>query len=309
MYRLAQVTDPHFRSLSGAWPWRFAGKRALGALNIVVSRWRKHKMALLESLGAHLAAEQVDHLAVTGDLGNVALVGEWLAGQKWLRKYAGAPTEVSVIPGNHDTYVLDVVRTAAFERLFQAYQTSDVPNVAAPGAESSPDSRDWYPFVRFRGPLALVAVNSCVPTGDLGAWGEVGAAQLARLERVLTSEPVRSKIRVIIMHHPPVLHRAGENRNLKDRAAFVAMLERTGANLVLHGHDHRDLAATVKGPQGQPVHIVGAGSASYAGPLLSRARYNIYEFGDGGVEVVTYVHDVVHRTFKEAHRRVLATNN
>ena len=51
MFRLAHVTDPHFRSFAGARPGAFLGKRAIGALNLVVNRRRKHRMELLEELG------------------------------------------------------------------------------------------------------------------------------------------------------------------------------------------------------------------------------------------------------------------
>ncbi len=270
--------------------------------NIVVSRWRKHRMELLDGLGQHLAAQNVDHLALTGDVGNVALVGEWRAGIKWLQTYAGVPSQTTVIPGNHDAYVKDVVRAAAFEKEFAAYQTADAPSEGAPERALGGDSRQAYPFVRFRGPLALVAVNTCVPTGDLGAWGDIGSEQLLRVERALQSEAVKQKIRVVLMHHPPVLHRAGENRNLKDRDAFVDMLSRAGADLVLHGHDHRDLSATLQGPGGRRVFVVGAGSASYAGKPSARARYNVYEFSGSTITCVTYAHDEQSNGFEVAKR-------
>src|SRR3954469_8743560 len=120
MFRLAHVTDPHFRSFSGARLGDFLGKRAAGALNIVVNRRRKHKMELLEALRADLAARRVDHLALTGDLSHVSIASEWAEALRWIRGY-GAPAEaVTVIPGNHDAYVEDVVKAGTFERLFAA---------------------------------------------------------------------------------------------------------------------------------------------------------------------------------------------
>ena len=68
----------------------------------------------------------------------------------------------------------------------------------------------------------------------------------------------------------------GEYRNLKDRAALAAVLARVGADLVLHGHDHADERATLEGPGGAKIPVVGAGSASYAGAPDRRSRYNIY---------------------------------
>jgi 3',5'-cyclic AMP phosphodiesterase CpdA len=279
MFRLAHVTDPHFRGFAGARPWHFLGKRLLGTVNIAVSRRRKHRMELLADMRRDLKARAIDHLALTGDLSNVSLEGEWQAARAWIEGYAG-PDVVTVIPGNHDAYVQDVVRDGSFERLFGAYQTAEL----RPGA-------DLYPFARLRGEVALIGVNSCVPTGDFGAWGEVGAAQLARLEALLTAPEVARRLRVVLIHHPPVRQKGGEDRNLRDRDAFTAVLRRTGADLVLHGHDHRDQRATVEGPGGAKIPVIGAGSASYAGKPAHRARYNIYEIEGRTITAVTYSHD------------------
>jgi len=297
MFRLAHVTDPHFRSFEGAHLGDFLNKRAVGALNIVVNRRRKHKMELLEALGADLRAQQPDHVALTGDLSNVAIEGEWRQALRWIGATGSAPDSMTVIPGNHDAYVADVVEKRAFETLFAAYQSSDLPSATTSAAT--------YPFVRFRGPLALVAINSCVPTGDLGAWGTIGEGQLARVEALLRAPALAEKLRVVLLHHPPVKLKGGEERNLKDRAAFAAMLARAGAELVLHGHDHRDETAKLPGPDGRSIPVVGAGSASYAGSPEKRARYNVYEFAGGRVTRVTRAHDEARDAFVEARRETL----
>ena len=104
--------------------------------------------------------------------------------------------------------------------------------------------------MQIREPLALIGVSSAVPTGDLGAWGRIGEAQLARLEKILTAPELASLTRVVLVHHPPVLHKDGEHRNLRDRDALGAVLLRAGAELVLHGHDHQDQRAELPGPGG-----------------------------------------------------------
>jgi len=156
-FRLAHVTDPHFRGFSGASPVDFAGKRAVGALNVVVNRVRKHKMELLEALRLDLRAHAPDHLALTGDLANVSLTGEWRSALAWIDGCGLEPAAISVIPGNHDAYVPAVVTSREFERLFAAYMTSDLPRTAD------------YPYVQLRDELALIGVSSSVATGDLGA--------------------------------------------------------------------------------------------------------------------------------------------
>jgi 3',5'-cyclic AMP phosphodiesterase CpdA len=306
MFRLAHVTDPHFRGFDGITLGALAGKRAIGLLNLAVNRGRKHKTELLAALGDDLRAVAPDHLALTGDLSNLSLEGEWRAALRWLANHGGVPETTTVIPGNHDAYVADVVRAGAFEKLFGQFQTADVTGGAGGSASGIGDGRARYPFVRLRGPLALVGVNSCVATGDLGAWGEVGAEQLARLEALLGDAEVARRIRVVLIHHPPVMHKGGEVRNLRDRDALAAVLARAGADLVLHGHDHRDERADLPGPGGRQIPIIGAGSASYAGGPDRRARYNIYEVDDGGrITMVTRAHDEASDRFKEVRREEL----
>jgi len=295
MFRLGHVTDPHFRSFEGARAGDFLGKRAVGALNVLVNRRRHHKMELLTALRADLSARAVDHLALTGDLSNVSLVSEWEEARRWLDAYGASAEAVTVIPGNHDTYVEDVVTAGTFERLFAPYQTGEL----RPG-------REPYPFARLRDGVALVGVNTCVATGDLGAWGEIGAAQLERLEALLAAPELAGRARVVLLHHPPVLHKAGEHRNLRDRAAFVALLGRTGADLVLHGHDHQDERATIAGPADTSIPVVGAGSASYAGGADRRSRYNVYEIEPGRITATTYAHDQASGAFRDVRHEPLA---
>src|SRR6185369_2501431 len=104
----------------------------------------------------------------------------------------------------------------------------------------------------------------------------------------------------ILIHHPPVRLKRGEDHNLQDRAALVEVLGRTGADLVLHGHDHRDERATLEGPNGAKIPVVGAGSASYA----AAARYNVYEIEGRTITRVTFGHDGT--GFREVERETLS---
>jgi 3',5'-cyclic AMP phosphodiesterase CpdA len=302
MFRLAHVTDPHFRGARGGQGIRAGelwGKRAVGYVNLVVNRVRKHKMDLLEDMRLDLRAQAPDHLAVTGDLSNIAVTSEWRSALAWLDLSGVAPDAITVIPGNHDAYVPEVLVTREFERLFAPYQTSDLDRQG--DAESA-----YYPFVQIREPLALIGVSSAVATGDLGAWGEIGQAQLARLEAILKAPELAGLTRVVLVHHPPVVHKDGEHRNLRDRDAFAQVLARAGADLVLHGHDHEDQRAELPGPDGRGIPVIGAGSASYAGGPERRARYSVYEFEGRAITWVSRVHDEATSFFREARREILA---
>jgi 3',5'-cyclic AMP phosphodiesterase CpdA len=298
-FLLAHVTDPHFRGFAGASPTDFMNKRALGTLNLLVNRTRKHKMQLLEALRLDVRAQAPDHLALTGDFANVSLPGEWRAALAWIDTCGLAPAAISVIPGNHDAYVETVVASRAFEKLFAPYMTHDLAPRAASGDRSD------YPYVQLRDSIAFVGVSSSVATGDAGAWGRIGEAQLARLEAMLTAPELTGKTRVVLIHHPPVRQKHGEERNLRDRAALAAVLARVGADLVLHGHDHQDERSELPGPDGRPIPIIGAGSASYTGGPELRSRYNLYELSDGHITWITRAHDEASDTFREVRRERL----
>ena len=59
---------------------------------------------MLDALVADMRAQRPDHIAVTGDLVNLALEAEFAPAQAWLES-VGEPQHVTVIPGNHDAYV------------------------------------------------------------------------------------------------------------------------------------------------------------------------------------------------------------
>jgi len=294
MFRLAQISDPHFQGFRGARLRDFFGKRALGGLNLLLFRRRKHNMALLQALVEDLSSRSVDHLALTGDMCNIALESEWNAALRWIEATRLPAEHVTVIPGNHDAYVPQVVRDGVFERMFAQHQTAEL---RVDGAT--------YPFVRLRGEVALVCTSTGVPTGDSSAWGRLGESQLARLETLLTAPEVTGRRRVVLIHHPPLVNRHGEERNLRDREALQAVLARTGADLVLHGHDHRDYFNDLPGPGGNRIPVVGAGSASYDGPPDRRSRYHIFEISEAAITVVTYAHDDASGKFVESGRKKL----
>lgn len=294
MFRLAQVSDPHFQSLRDVKLRDFLGKRLLGGFNLLVRRRRKHRMPLLQAMADDLRQRSFDHLALTGDLCNIALVSEWNAALRWLSSLSLSPERVTVIPGNHDAYVPQVFREGTFEKLFAEYQTAELRV-----------GNDAYPFVRLRGEVALIGTSTAVPTGDVGAWGRMGDDQMLRLESLLTSPEVKARRRVVLIHHPPLVNRPGEDRNLRDRTAVQALLARTGADLVLHGHDHRDYFNYLPGPEGTRIPVVGAGSASYDGPAERRSRYHVFEIDAASIVAVTYAHDRASGKFVELARRPL----
>lgn len=268
MISLAHFGDPHVSPLPTPRAAELCSKRALGYLSWQLRRKHVHRLDVLRSLTEDAVALDVDHIAVVGDLTNIALPGEFPQALAWLRSL-GPPTKVSLVPGNHDAYV-----PVAWERtvgLWHAYMAGDEPTPAGTAG------RDAFPWVRVRGSVALVGVNTAVPTLPFFATGEVGERQLERLETALAALGAAGRFRVVVIHHPPLDTLTKWRKRLVDSARLGEIVARAGAELVLHGHTHQSSLAWMDGPR-SPIPVLGVTSPSCDGSEHAdlRARYNVY---------------------------------
>ncbi len=248
MFRLAHISDPHLTAIPRLGLTDLISKRAFGYYNWHRNRRRAFGPATLKALVADIHAARPDHIAVTGDLVNVGLHAEFVGAHEWLKE-VGPPNLATVIPGNHDVYVPGSLGELARE--WGAYMTAD-------GA--APD-RLVFPFVRRRGPVAIVGTSSAVPTPPLFATGYVGPEQAARLVETLAALGREGLFRVVMVHHSPVHGATGWYRRLTDAHAFRDAIREGGAELVLHGHNHHTHVDKIDGPHG-PVPVVGVAAAS-----------------------------------------------
>src|SRR5258708_2385595 len=104
MFVLAHLSDPHLGPLPQPRLSELASKRLLGYLNWRRNRHLVHRAEVLDAITRDLRAARPDHIAVTGDLVNIALPFEFERARGWLGSL-GSPADVSVVPGNHDAYV------------------------------------------------------------------------------------------------------------------------------------------------------------------------------------------------------------
>jgi 3',5'-cyclic AMP phosphodiesterase CpdA len=289
-FNLAHLSDSHLGPLPPFWPWHWNLKRAFGFLNWNRKRRRFHLHAVADKLIADLGRQQLDHIAVSGDLANIGLPEEFARARDWLSRL-GADERVSVVPGNHDIYC-PLWRDVGTER-WRAYMTSN-----AEGAMHLPPPRTAshaveFPYVRLWRRIALIGVNSAVPTATGFAIGEVGDPQRQRLESVLHTLGDAGICRIVMIHHPPLPGQATPRRALRDAPAMREMLSRTGAELVIHGHNHRNMHTALDIPGARSIPVVGVASFSAAPFMEHPGSYNIYhvtETADGGFSI-----DMTHR--------------
>ena len=271
MLTLAHLSDVHLPALPRIPLVHMGLKRGLGLVNWHRKRHAIHRMDTVDALLADLARQAPDHIAVTGDLANLGLPEEHANALTWLQRL-GSPAKVSVVPGNHDIYTrLDNDSGVA---RWQAYMTSDVWGRTLTG--DPPGSSLEFPYVRRFDDIALIGLNSAVPTPPFVAAGRLGAAQLARLPRLLDATLAAGLVRVILIHHPPLPGQAKRLRGLEDAAALQAVLQNHGDELVLHGHNHRNMEARAAWHGGTAIALgVPSFSAGVAHGREPLARYNI----------------------------------
>jgi len=264
---LAHLSDAHLSPAPFPSLAEMRLKRFMGFVNWKRSRERVNDMPMLGRLVADMLQQQPDHIAMTGDVVNLALPSEFHRAAEWLHML-GATTDVSFTPGNHDAYVRDAMPN--LRRVLAPWTTSD----------GEPPEAGPFPYLRVRNDVALVGLSSGVPTAPLLASGRLGTAQIAALRALLTQTGAAGLARVVMIHHPPLAKGpSGPLRGLDDAKAFEAVIAECGAEAILHGHTHRrmlhHLPSQATKLQGGQVPVIGVSSCS-AGATDPRHRAAYY---------------------------------
>jgi 3',5'-cyclic AMP phosphodiesterase CpdA len=282
MFRLGHLSDVHLGGVPSLRLKDFVSKRLIGYTNWRRSRVHVFGAETLDRLVADLKAQEPDHIAVTGDLTNIARREEFENARAWLEEL-GPPEKVTAIPGNHDAYVPGAHRR--YSRLWAPWMTDDAEFVG----------RALFPFMRRKNGVALIGVSSAVASAPFMAIGRVGEEQTRRLRKLLDEARIEGLFRVVLIHHPPKLvNPRNQWRNLTDGRRFRRAIERSGAELILHGHDHIREMTAIKGASGV-VPVVGvpaAGGAASGGPRAG--GYALHEIAENGAK---YELTVIHRGF------------
>jgi 3',5'-cyclic AMP phosphodiesterase CpdA len=269
MFTLAHFSDLHLGPLPSPRPTELLSKRFLGYLSWVRRRRKIHKLHVLQELKSDINTLKPDHVAITGDLINISLPGEFEHAAAWLKEL-GEPDWVSVVPGNHDAYV-DVPWNTAQGR-WASYFTGD----SGSGLTDHP-----FPFVRRRAEIALVGLSSACPTPWGFASGTLGAKQIDRLGRELEKLGRDGLFRVVLLHHPPQPGGASWRKRLTDAPEFREVIASAGAELVLHGHNHTFAEDEIPAA-GRPIPVLGVPSASAVrAGHKPQSHYAVYEIEPG----------------------------
>ena len=260
MYRLAHFSDPHLGPLPRPSLWQLMSKRITGYVNWRRNRGKTFSDLFLNALMHDLHEQEADHVVLTGDLVNIALPEETHLAGVWLRRI-GKAEQISLVPGNHDAYTGAGLKRALHE--WRPYMLGD-------GGTGDPE----FPYLRRRGPVAIIGCSSAIATLPFMATGAFLTAQAEATAQLL--HQTQDCFRVVLIHHPPFPNATPFHKRLIGASKFREMIAHCGAELVLHGHTHIHSYNEIAGPDGD-IPVIGVPSASNGPGHKSPAGcYNLF---------------------------------
>lgn len=266
MFRLAHFSDIHLGPLPDMTYRQLASKRITGYINWKRNRRVSLDNGIIDRLTDDMMDSAPDHIALTGDLVNLALEAEIDMARMWLESL-GDPKDISLIPGNHDAYVPRALDKAC--RAWAPWMTGD---------ESPPPvDRYSFPYLRVRGPVAIIGISSARATAPFMASGYFEEKQEARVAALLEEAGKSGLFRAVLIHHPPVRGATNTAKRLFGIGRFKKMIGRHGAELILHGHTHKATVHWIDGPNLR-VPVVGVAAAGQShGGRNPPGHYNLFD--------------------------------
>ena len=245
----------------------------------------RHQSRLAQKVLEEFEASGVEHLVVTGDLTLTGEATEFEKAGKMLRKWSESG-RLTVVPGNHDVWSSDSVRTSRFLRMMG----HDGKGMKRPEAT--------YPLAVLASPdVAIVALDSTQHGEDpLTTPGLIGTAQLQSCRELVREHASEGRAVLLALHHHLLLPRERVPSDamvarmaLQDADKLIRLVADLRVAGVLHGHRHCAFRVDVPGAGG-PTPVLCAGSASkVSDEPIRRARGYIYEVDRGGLRSVRTV--------------------
>lgn len=291
MPRIAHMSDLHLSPLPKSRLSSLFNKRMIGYVNWQRNRKQIHSHDLSGKLAAHLKAQKTDHTVLTGDLTNLSLPEEFEAVKAWLEAF-DTSDKLSVIPGNHDAYV-----SISHERglgkwqpyMQSCHQGQEIRDKLDIAADTS------FPYLRLVDKVAIIGLSSAVPMPPLIAAGKLGNKQLQALREILEYCNRQGLFRLILIHHPPLIEKHHYFHGLRDVNSFHEVMKNKGAELVLHGHNHRHQLHYISGPKNTRIPVIGTASASQIHHKSKPdGRYNLYDIFSNTTSWQINLHSIGH---------------
>ncbi len=253
----------------------------------------RHNARNMRRLLEYCLAHNADHIVVTGDIAANAEKKELEAARKIFRSFGLLdPEKLTLVIGNHDVFggvhhAHDILqfpkrcRETNYERRLNMFK--DTFHEVFEGSVHGKGNK-FYPFIKIVSGVALVGINSIARyarvRNPLGSNGEVDNDQFKRLERFLNMALIKNLHKVVLIHHHfNSLESAGagtlnnvwnaieaQTLKLRKKKRLLELFQRSGVELVLHGHVHENREYVRKG-----IRFVNTGAALLGSTSTSHA--------------------------------------
>ncbi|MCX8036577.1 MAG: metallophosphoesterase [Candidatus Sumerlaeia bacterium] len=261
------------------------------------SRWRSwvgksqaKNLVNLQTVLSDLAAQDIDHIVITGDLTNGAKEEEFDALKQALGDWLQSD-RLTVLPGNHDLSYRRVRPGMALHECprklwhFVSHFPGLFPSHYPP--EMRHAKKQLFPFVKSLdgGHIALIVIDTTghltTKAGPFNSFGQVGLAQLAELRAILKNPWLHNCIKIVAMHHHPMIVPIATMfdsfKYLFQSKQLLDLLYESRIELVIHGHKHHPFCWQSHTFRGHDMIVICAGPPdAYAGAKSSDLVYNIY---------------------------------
>ncbi len=269
--------------------------------------------AQVDALERLVERERYDVVAVSGDLTQRARSGEFQRAAVFLRD-AGRVSRTIVVPGNHDVLwwkaPLGIGDDAEMYANYRAYVTPDLEPVlrlpARPPGTTGPDDEGAPAavFVGLNTSQGVLPQTLTWNVRDISIIGHLRRSQVERAGAEFSAAPPDA-VRVIVMHHNPVMGELSQRHGLKHTRRVLGAFAEIGTDLVLCGHDHQEAVHEVEATKkGTIVSTAGTVSNRSRGGRPSSA--NVLTLRPGAVDVTTLVWSAAEREFVPGAQRSFA---
>ena len=233
----------------------------------------------IDAMEAHLHGGDYDVVAISGDVSQRALSGEFQRAAALIRD-ARRRAEVIIVPGNHDVAwwmsPLHIFGTEPIYRRYRRYISANLePVLRVPGAT----------FVGVNTSHGVSWDTLTTRPRDVSIIGAVTTKQLERVRSEFAGV-APGDLRAVVMHHNPVRgqlsHRFGVTHPDRILEAYAA----SGVELVLCGHDHQEAVHPAEKVHG--IVVCTAGTLSDRSRMDRPSSFFSLTVSPREIEVVTY---------------------
>lgn len=217
------LSDFHFWEIDLN-PLHLLNKRALGMANVLLRRRKEFVMERAEAYSDTVAGLGIERVLLTGDFASTATEGEMAMGAAFARGLEKRGLTPTVLPGNHDVYTFESVRTKRFDRHLGAW----MPGGALPALKRLP------------GGTPMIFVPTVCPN-LLSSKGRISEPEIRAVARLLDE----SESPVVVVGHYPLLndtygYTMSAGRRLRGAGALREALGQSGREILyVCGHVHR----------------------------------------------------------------------